>query len=255
MPTMKHGKHTKVAVDGYNLTRYFRDASASASVETAETTTFHAPGDAKTFVIGLNEGTVSLDGLFDGSAGAVYEALNGILNRNDVGFLVLPGGDDGVGTRTLFGASAQTSFEVSSPLGDVVSVSSELQVDGGVQIGVYLRESGTDGAFETVTAGGTAVTDDSPAHDNSASSSDGGVAHLQVMNNSLDVAISAKIQHSADNTTWADLSGATFTSVSAGSETAEQLTVSGTVNRYLRSKVEVPIGSGSAEVAVAFTRH
>lgn len=44
-----------------------------------------------------------------------------------------------------------------------------------------------------------------------------------------------KIQDSADNSSWADLSGAAFTAVLAGAVSAQRIAVTGTVRRYLRA--------------------
>lgn len=44
-----------------------------------------------------------------------------------------------------------------------------------------------------------------------------------------------KIQDSADNSSWADLSGAAFSAVNAGAVSAQRIAVSGTVRRYLRA--------------------
>lgn len=245
-----HGKNTKVAFGGRNLTTYFNEASASATAETAQTSTFTT--SAHTYVVGLKDGTVSLSGLFDGSTDAVDQALQEALGVEDQYVLVLPGGD-GTGSRALFAKCEGTSYEISSPIGDVVSVSAEFQGDGGVHSGAYLRSAQSGSSFDTITAGGVAVTENSASADGGASSASGGVGQAHVMANGLNVAATIKIQHSVDNATWVDL--ITFSSVTAGQETAEQMSVTGTVNRYVRSVVSVPIGTGSAQVAVAFKRN
>lgn len=246
----KHGKNTKVAFGGDNLTTYFNEASLSASAETAQTSSFGST--AHSYVIGLTDGTISLSGLFDGATGAVDEKLQGALGSEDQYVLVLPGGD-GSDARALFCKCESTSYEVSSPIGDVVSVSAEFQADGGVHGGDYLRASTSDTTFDGITAGGAAVTENGTAKDGAAASSAGGVGQVHVMANTLNVALTVKVQHSVDNVTWVDL--ITFSSVTAGTETAEQKSVTGTVNRYVRSLVSVPIGTGSAQVAVAFKRN
>lgn len=247
-----HGKYTKVAYGGYNLTLFFNEASSSNSVETASTSAFGTT--AHSYVIGLVDGTISVSGMFDGSVGAVDEALQTRMGVEDQLVLVLPGGDGtGVGARAIFGQVENTSYEITSPTGDVVAISAEFQGDGGVHHGTYLREAGGTGTFETITAGGAAVTDTGPAHNDGAASSGGGLGQVHVANNDLSVAATIKIQHSTDNISWVDL--VTFASVAAGAETAEQVSVTGTVNQYLRSVVSVPIGTGSAEVAVAFKRN
>lgn len=245
-----HGKNTKVAFGGHNLTTYFNEASLSGAAETAQTSTFTA--SAHTYVVGLTDGTISLGGLFDGSAGAVDEALQQTLGVEDQYVMVLPGGDSG-SARALFAKCEGTSYEISSPIGDVVSVSAEFQGDGGIHGGDYLRAAGSGAAFDTITAGAAAVDENGASKDGATVSGAGGVGQVHVANNTLNVTATIKIQHSTDNITWVDL--ITFDSVTAATETAEQKSVTGTVNRYVRSVVSVPIGTGSAEVAVAFKRN
>ncbi len=47
--------------------------------------------------------------------------------------------------------------------------------------------------------------------------------------------VTVKIQDSADNSSWADLSGAAFTAVLAGTVSAQRIAVTGTVRRHLRA--------------------
>jgi len=76
-----HGKGTAVVFNQSDLSSYFNDATITRTVETAETTAFGA--SSKTYIVGLQDGTVSLSGMFDGSAGAVDEVLQGVLGTED----------------------------------------------------------------------------------------------------------------------------------------------------------------------------
>ena len=84
----KHGKNTGVLVDAANLTAFFNDASASQDVETAETTTFG--NSAKTYIIGLADGTMSLSGMFDGDADAIDDVIAGALGAEAAGYATIP---------------------------------------------------------------------------------------------------------------------------------------------------------------------
>lgn len=250
MPTFKHGKNAKVALGDLNATSYLNEASMTATSETAQTSVF---GDGvTTYVLGLRDGTISLSGFFEGTDGAIDDILSGFLGTDDAAnFLVLPTGDgDGVGSRSWFCKGDLTSYETSSPVTDVVSITAEIQADSGLNSGVYLRNAGTGAAFETTAAG---ATDNGTAHNNSASTSDGGVGQVHVMNNSLDGTCDVKIQDSADNSTFADL--ITFTQVATGDESSEQVEVTGTVDQYVRSVVTTGGTTGTAEIAVAFKRN
>lgn len=250
MPTFKHGKNAKVALGDLNATSYLNEASLTATSETAQTSVF---GDGVTkYVLGLRDGTVSLSGFFEGTTGAIDDILSGFLGVDDAAnFMVLPTGDaDGPGSRAWFGKGDLTSYETSSPVSDVVSVTAEIQADSGVNSGVFLRAAGTDAAFDTTGAG---AIENSASVNNTASTSDGGVGQVHVMNNDLNGTCDVKIQDSSDDATWADL--ITFTQVAAGDESSEQVEVTGTVDQYIRSVVTTGGSTGTAEVAVAFKRN
>lgn len=86
--------------------------------------------------------------------------------------------------------------------------------------------------------------------DNSASSANGGSGYIQCTAGSGFSNFEGKIQHSADDASWADL--ITFTA-SVADPYAERKTVTGTVNRYLRFTGNVT-GSGTITVFAGFSR-
>ncbi len=88
--------------------------------------------------------------------------------------------------------------------------------------------------------------------DNSASSANGGAATLHIPANTVNGNTTIKVQHSANNSTWADL--ITFTNVAASTATSEIKAVSGTVNRYLRATASTAGSSGSITFMIAFAR-
>lgn len=234
-----HGKNTGVLVDAADLTAYFNEASASQDVETAETTTFG--NSAKTYIIGLKDGTMSVSGMFDGAEDAVDDVISGSLGSDTPGFTTIAPEGLTIGKSSYSCQARKTSYEVSSPVGDVVSTSMSIQADGGIDRGVFL------GAATAVT-----TTDVGAGQDGGASSSDGGVGYLHVTANTRDGASTFKVQHSADDLTYADL--ITFTSVGSTTTTSERVAVTGTVNRYVRAS-HAPGGStGSVTYTMAFAR-
>lgn len=238
MPTFRHGKATVVLLNGYDLSPFLNEATQTMSLETGETTTFGSTD--KTYIAGLGDGTISVSGLFDSTAGASDPVLRGELGQEDNTFTVLPEGAT-AGRMAVLANGQITSYEVSSPVADVVSISAEVQADGGMWYGDALT------GLSTVSA--SAVT---TAVDDTASSSNGAVANLHVTSNNRDGATTVKVQHSSDNSTFADL--ITFTSVSASTTVGETVTSTGTVNRYLRAQI-VPAGSsGSVTYHVSVAR-
>ncbi len=239
MPTFRHGKNTTVLSDDFDLTTYLNSASVAASVEVPETTTFGSSD--RSFIVGHNEGTVSFEGLFDGTTDSADSIFSAALGNTTDKVISVSTDSTSVGGRAILVSSASTSYEISSPLTDVVSVSGEAVANGGLDYGVWL---GCKSAV-TSTSTGTSV-------DNSASSANGGVAHLHITANTRTATTVAKIQHSSDNSTFADLT--TFTTIAIGDTTHERKLVTGTVNRYIRAVVTPAAGSGSITFSVAFSR-
>ena len=236
-----HGKSAQILHGAYNLSSFLNDASASADVEVAETTAFGS--SAKTYIVGLKDGTVSASGMFDGAASATDEVLSASIGSDTLAPVTI--GYDGttLGNRVTILKAKTTSYEVSTPVGDVVAVSYSAQADGGLDQGVSLA------ALTSVSA-----TTTGSSHDNSASSANGGVAQLHVTANSRSANATIKIQHSADNSTFADL--ATFTVVATTVTTSERVIVASgtTVNRYLRAVNTLASGTGSITYQVSFAR-
>lgn len=240
MPTFRHGKNTVVLADEFDVSQYLNSISVSNAVETPETTTFGSAD--RTFIVGHTDGSVSFEGLFEGSADGADEIFHTALN--DASEIMTLTGDGGsVGRRAVLVKTQSTSYEITSPLTEVVAITGEVLADEGLDYGAWLAAQ----ASVSSTLTGTAV-------DNSSSSANGGVAHLHVTANDRDGTTVAKVQHSADNSTWADL--VTFTTVGSSTATSERSVVAAgtTVNRYLRALVTPSGSTGSLTVSIAFAR-
>jgi hypothetical protein len=239
MPTFRHGKRTAVLLNGTNMSPFLNEATQTQEIETAETTTF-ADTD-KTYITGLADGTISTSGLFDSTAGASDAVLSGLIGQEDNTFTVLPEGPT-AGARSVIANGQLTSYEVSSPVGDVVAISAEVQADGGLFSGVALNPLD----IVSASAGTTASVD------NTTATSNGLLANLHVTANDRDGAATFKVQHSPDGSAWADL--VTFTSVSASATVGESITSTGTVNRYLRGTYSLAGASGSLTYHISAAR-
>ena len=239
MPTFRHGKKTAVLLNSTDMSPFLNEATTTQEIETAETTTFS--DDDKTYIVGLADGTISTSGLFDSTAGASDEVLNGTLGNEDNTFTVLPEGNVN-GRRAILANGQLTSYEISSPVADVIAISAEVQADGGLLHGVSL-------AGAEVTSSASATTTEV---DHGSATYSGGLFNLHVTDNTRDGATTIKVQHSADNATYADL--VTFTSVSASATDGESITSTGTVNRYLRTLSTLAGSSGSVTYHVSAAR-
>lgn len=239
MPTFAHGKNVNVFINEYDFSTYFNDVSATSTVETSEVSAFGS--SAKEYIVGLLDGTVSLSGMFDGTAtgtDVVFSAVLGSTTKQNV--IVAPSGHSNGATAIVLEAD-DTSYEVSGAVADVVQTSAEFQSSDGVEHGKIL----SSGAAISATGNGTSV-------DNTAASTNGGVGFVSVPTNTRNGNITVKVQQSADNSTFTDL--ITFTVVTSTQKTFQRVEVTGTVARYLRVNYTVAGSTGSATPVVAFAR-
>lgn len=234
-----HGKNAAVVHGAYNLSTYLNDGSVSQDAETAETTSFG--NSAKTYISGLKDATVSASGMFDGSANAVDEVLQATVGSDTLAPVLFAPEGVTTGNRCYILMAKTTSYEVSSPVGDVVAVSFDAQADGGADGGIVVLN-----ATQTTSTNGA-------SQDNAVSSANGGMAQVHVTANTMNANTVFKLQHSANNSTWADL--VTFTTVATTVTTSERsLVATGTtVNRYLRATSTMS-GTGSITFTIAFAR-
>lgn len=231
MPTFVHGKDAVVYQDGNDLTGYLRSLSHSASVETAESTTF--VDDDKTYVVGLTDATISAEGLFDSTFDGNVNTITASGTKSV--WSIYPAGD-AAGSAGRGYSLDITSAERTADIGDVVIVSIEGQSSVGTERVISHH------ALAQRTASGTAS-----VVDNAAATTTGGYGYAHATAASGTVAI--RVQHSADNVTYADL--LTFTNLTAAG--GQRGTSTGTVNRFTR--LVFTATAGTATFVAGFGRN
>lgn len=134
-----HGKTAFFSVDDSggtprDLSTYLDSISMPRSIETAETTTFSVTGSAKTFIVGLNDSSISISGKFDATAdGYIAGALG---QSASLSFVYGPTGNT-VGMVKYSGECFMTKYDLGSQVGDVVSASVDYQVTSTVTRGTF----------------------------------------------------------------------------------------------------------------------
>lgn len=243
MAAGKHGS-SEIAVflvGGYNFLGNKPQTVNRKVDETIEKT--HGLGDSweESAHCGMSKGAFSQGGaFFDDTTNYMHTVLKSGGQTSRVGLIAWGGNILGAvctGFAGLFGVG----YEVIGRAPGLTKANATYGVSGQVEEGVILQPH----AAMTTTTTGTGV-------DNSAATSNGGACYLEVSAYSGFTSVAIKIQDSADNSSWLDLSGASFTAVTSA-PTAQRVAVSGTVRRYLRSVV-TPTGSGSITATVAFAR-
>lgn len=232
------GKATSFLFGQYDLSTFLNTSDIDRTLAALDTTTYGAAGSSKTYIAGLQDGKVSAGGLFDGSATGIDTTLQPILAAGTIAPLTFTAlGVAATGNAAKIIQAECTDYKVTSPVAGVVSLSATWQPSGGVWQGVIIEPT----SIKT-NAGNSAA-----SVDNTTSSANGGVANLHVTAVTSGTA-TAKIQHSTDNSTWADL--ITFTATTAAG--AQQSNVTGTVNRYTRGAWT---GTFVQTFALAFARY
>ena len=232
-----HGKDSKVFLDNNDFGEYFNNVDFTKTADVTETTAFGSSN--KSYISGDKDGTVSLSGMFDSVADAVLQPFLGSSTNTDICI-----GADGItdGKSIFFGTGVVTNYGQSSPVGDVVATTVDLQSNAGLFTGLVLDNA-------TVTATGN-----STVTDNSASTSNGGgaIAIVTAKSGSSTPTATIKIQHSSDNVTFVDL--VTFTDFTAVGSQVSEVASGTTINRYLRVNYTITGSTPSFSVIVGFGR-
>ena len=142
MPTFKHGKNAVFLMTGsntaaYDFTNVTTDVALSKVMETGETTAFQ--NSNKTYIVGLQDATISVSGYYDPVAdeninGAIANLSNG--TRSNLSFSVGPSGSSASDIK-YSGSCIITSYDLSPAVADVVPFTLELQVTGSVTRGTW----------------------------------------------------------------------------------------------------------------------
>lgn len=138
----RHGKNAVFKLDNssgtlVDLSAYLDEASMPRSIETGETTTFGS--SAKTYITGLSDATISLSGKFDSTLDSHMSGIISALSAGTIDSVSFEYGAEGSasGRVKYSGEAVVTSYEVSSPVADVVTCSIELQVTGAITRGTW----------------------------------------------------------------------------------------------------------------------
>ena len=127
-----HGKDSVFKLDDSggaltDISTYVNSVDFPETADVAETTTL---GDgSKSYIVGLKDATLSISGLWDSTLDGILGAVVG--QSATLSFEYSPEGTTG-GNVKYTGECILTSYSQSSPVGDVVGFSADMQVSGDV---------------------------------------------------------------------------------------------------------------------------
>lgn len=137
-----HGKNAYIQLDNsagtlVDLSSISNEVSFSWNIDTNETTVFG--NSAKTYISGLNDATISLTGLFDATSATVIEGTINALIAGTLASATSVFGPEGSGSgkKKYTQEVIVTSYEISAPVADVVSLTVEFQRTGATTISTF----------------------------------------------------------------------------------------------------------------------
>lgn len=238
--TALHGKDSVLLSDQYNLAAYFKTFGPKHTKKAEESTVFGLTD--RTYVPGLQTGSISGGGLYKGNSGAsdADAVLRAALGDHATGQIMTLGiGGFTIGKRCRLWQSRLTTYDLNQNNDGLVATSFESRANGGLDAGVSLHSHAT---AETSSTNSASV-------DQAAASTKGAIGHLHVL--SATGTADILIEHSTDNSTWATL--ITFTQVTAVGSQRIEVAAGTTINRYVRAKSTLA-SSPNFAYAVAFAR-
>lgn len=251
MPTFSHGKVTRLLFNGVELTSFFREHTTRLAMAPSDATVW---GDTThKFVSGITEGSVELNGLFSNSGTSdIDPVLQGVFGQAAPNELTLaPTGSFAIGAPVTIGDVLESSYEIRSPVADIVAVVASMQSTGGLESGRSLH----DLAAETATGNGASSVDSATWLGTTGVPTNAGlmaVAQVTAVSGTGPPSLTLTVQHATDNTTWVDL--LTFSAMTAVGSQRVALYTNTTVNRYLRARWTISGASPNFTFNVAAVR-
>lgn len=234
------GKWARVFIEGYNMTTNLNaitPTNAGAKVEVGGYT------QDMSYLVGRLDGSIVIDGFFSDTSNETHDALKALASGNTTHIVSVATGNNAtpaVGDPTFHLNGTQATYTVTPDLNGAVAVNAEYGAKGNpLEFGILLADT-------TVTGNGN-----QSSVDNGASSSSGGVGFFHITALSAGDTITILIEDSADDAAWSTLITCTLDGTALD---AERLTVSGTVDRYVRASYTVTGASISFPIAVGFKR-
>tara|TARA_Y100001937_G_scaffold13511_1_gene17816 strand:+ start:653 stop:1063 length:411 start_codon:yes stop_codon:yes gene_type:complete len=132
-----HGKSSVFKLDNASgsltdISSFVNNVDFPETADVAETSVLGASN--KTYIVGLKDATISISGLFDATVDAILGAVVG--QTATLSYEYSPEGTAS-GKIKYTGEAILTNYALSSPVGDVVAYSADLQCSGAVTRGTH----------------------------------------------------------------------------------------------------------------------
>lgn len=220
------GKNIFFIVDGIRLHNALKTFSSAMEAEELDSTVLGSSGAFRTFVSGFKNGSLSLEGIWDSDTtnnDKIHDVLKAAFDSQTAKQLLASFGTIAIGGPALMLRDSKVlQYGISPNVGELIMATAELRADNAIEPGLWLF----NGNATSASVNGTSV-------DNAAASTNGGhyQGHTYLESDSTATDSSFKLQHSTDNSVWADVEAAQSVGATKGSISR---VVTGTINRYTR---------------------
>lgn len=131
-----HGKSLQISVATHDISPYCTEVDLERDNDTHDTTTYGQTGH--TFIAGLTNGKMTINGLWDKTASVgsytVFKALIGVSAPS--AFIYGPEGPTS-GNVKITGTAVLESYSETAPVADLVKFTAVMQISGALTDGVY----------------------------------------------------------------------------------------------------------------------
>lgn len=246
--SFRHGKTTAVYLGPRNCSRFLNSAEGARVTEASESTGFES--DAKSYIAGLSDGTMTFGGMFDSGTGAAAQddpdaMLKGL--QEDGGTYpatVFMDGGVKVGRNVHMAGIKQTTYGITAAVADINTISVEAQADGGLFQGRCLSDRTPVADAE--------ITGAAADYGNTRQPGTGGTLHVHATANTRNTSTAVTVQQSSDQSVWVDTHTA---SIPAGDTAGLHIETPGANQRYARVVITPTAGTGTATIVAAFARN
>lgn len=236
-------KEISLFINGFNVADAITEFSFEGDAEEIDATTVATVGAFRSYARGFKEGTLETTGIFDSDTtdeDEIHDILSTAWLAGTSNIVTASRGAISVGSEAIMMDGPQLTYEIPVSVGGLIMSNATFRVDDHLEFGVFLMNA--------LQAAGT---NNGTSHDGAAATTNGGFMQVHLVNDDASD-VDVKIQDSANDADWTDLSGAVVSNLSAANASGS-VAVTGTVRRYIRAVATVT-GGDTTLVTVAFAR-
>lgn len=237
-----HGRNTVVLIDQYPLKSFVQSGSIKRQIDTPGTACLGETW-SRHQVVGNESASMSLAGLYDSVASGIDARFRAMAAASSVSISSTGYNGFAVGQPVDLLQIVSDGFSVGGDQGGAVPMAGSFMSDDVLDPGVSLH----DLTAETGTVNGASANE-------GAQTTAGWVAHLHVTGFVTFTNVTLKLQDSANDSVWADLTGGGFTVVTGTGGWRIESAAGATVRQYVRVIISAVTGAGSITFACAFGR-